>query len=148
MKLRSCPPVALVIDDEESIRALVAAILARAGFRVLRAASVAAARRVCARMNLPLDIVVSDVHLPDGSGLVIARELACLRGEVPVLLMSGGYIEGDPIVLSHLRQGRAFLEKPFTERTLMTKIAALLRAAAEPRLNLQHDAARRQAACA
>lgn len=146
MKLRSSPAVALVVDDEPLIRALVANVLERVGFRVLCAADAATARRVCSRTTLPLDIVVSDIHLPDGSGLAIARELAVQRRHVPVLFMSGGYVEGDPILLSHLRQGRAFLEKPFTERALTTKIAALFRAAVEPRLDLQHDAARRQAA--
>jgi two-component system KDP operon response regulator KdpE len=74
----------LLVEDEQLNRTLVKAILARAGDERLRTAqlreadTLAAARRMLAEG--PVDIVLLDVQLPDGSGLTLARELA----EVPL----------------------------------------------------------------
>jgi two-component system, OmpR family, KDP operon response regulator KdpE len=70
----------LLVEDEALNRALVRAILARAADPVFRAAelleaeTLAAAREVLAAEQV--DILLLDVHLPDGSGLTLAQELA------------------------------------------------------------------------
>jgi CheY-like chemotaxis protein len=119
--------VALVVDDDELVLRVVAQILERAGFDVLPAASVPDARLAVERAAQPLHIVITDIQMPGESGFALADELASRRPHVPVLFMSGGYAEDDPGVQAHLRPGRAFLEKPFTERSLMAKLAGLTR---------------------
>jgi DNA-binding NtrC family response regulator len=114
----------LVVDDDELVAATVAAALRRGRHRVLVARDLASARRVCAR--LPLDLVVSDIQMPDGSGLELAAELTVSRPELPVLLISGGYLRSDPEVLAQLGPRRMFLEKPFTWPELFDCVADLM----------------------
>jgi DNA-binding NtrC family response regulator len=132
------PMVALVVDDDDLILRVVAQILKRAGFDVLPAASVPDARLAVERSVQPVDIVITDIQMPGESGFALADELASRRPHVPVLFMSGGYAEDDPAVQAHLRPGRAFLEKPFTERSLMAKLATLTQ---PPAPRLAHGAA-------
>jgi two-component system, cell cycle sensor histidine kinase and response regulator CckA len=121
------PMVALVVDDDELVLRLVAQILERAGFDVLTAASVPDALLAVERAIHPLDIVITDIQMPGASGFVLADELAARHPQLPILFMSGGYGDDDPGVQAHLRPGRAFLEKPFTERSIMAKLTSLTR---------------------
>ena len=122
--------LALVVDDEELVRAVAANILKRSGWRVLLAHNVADARRIYARTELRrrLDLVVTDIQMPGASGFDLGRELAVLCPGIPVLFMSGGYRDHDPEILVHLRPGRVFLEKPFSERSFLTRLAEVRRA--------------------
>ena len=117
--------LALVVDDEELVVGVVANILKRSRYRVLRARSVADARRIYSRTTLRLDVVVTDIQMPGGSGFELSRELAVLRPEIPVLLMSGGYRDTDLEVRAHLRPGRVFLEKPFRESAFLGCLSEL-----------------------
>jgi two-component system cell cycle sensor histidine kinase/response regulator CckA len=119
--------VALVVDDEDLVLRVVAQILERVGFDVLPAASVPDALLAVERAAQPLDIVITDIQMPGESGFVLAEELAWRHPQLPVLFMSGGFNEDDPGVQAHLRPGRAFLEKPFTERSLIAQLTSLTR---------------------
>jgi DNA-binding response OmpR family regulator len=117
--------VALVVDDEDLVLAVVKQFMKRAGYRVLVARNLAGARRICSRLTLPLDLVVTDIQMPDGSGLSLGQEIGVSRPQTPVLYMSGGYRKDDPHIQGHLGPGRAFVEKPFTEGPLMAALDAL-----------------------
>ncbi|MGZ4270286.1 MAG: response regulator [Solirubrobacteraceae bacterium] len=67
-------PSVLIVDDDPVFRDLARAMLAAAGFdEIAEAADVAEARAVAGRVRP--DAVLLDVHLPDGDGLALAREL-------------------------------------------------------------------------
>jgi PAS domain S-box-containing protein len=58
----------LVVEDEEAVRLLVRDILQRNGYSVLMAAEAGAARRMAAESEVPIDLVLADVMMPDGTG--------------------------------------------------------------------------------
>jgi DNA-binding response OmpR family regulator len=103
----------LLVEDEPDAREACAAIL-RKHFAVLTAASFKEAVHKILGIAA-LDAVVTDYHLPDGSGLEV-RKLALLKG-IPVLLISGDTTIG---VLY-----QPFLPKPFAGAALITSIRNL-----------------------
>jgi DNA-binding response OmpR family regulator len=74
----------LVVDDEDSIRALYEAELGEEGYRVLCAADGAAARKVLSEN--PVDLMVLDIKLKGESGLQILQEVTRQYREIPVIL--------------------------------------------------------------
>ena len=116
----------LVVDDEETVLSLVRTMLWRAGFNVLEAAGADEAMSVAAGHTGPIDLLVSDILMPDRNGYELADDLTAVRPETKVLFMSG-YRDK---VLSE-STGRAnidapLLRKPFTQYALVSKIEEIL----------------------
>ena len=106
----------LVIDDEESLRHAITKSLRRAGYVVEAAAT---GREGVDRFSTGgFDAVLTDVRLPDLSGLDIAALLTEIDPEVPVLVMTGfGSVES---ALEAMRRGaRDYLQKPFEMADLL-----------------------------
>ncbi len=116
----------LVVDDDEGIRMILRRIMEGAGMRVLMAADGAQATGLL-RENPDIRLVITDVVMPRGSGLDLAKELLEEFPSLPVLLVSG-YSEV-PIALSpELKHLRDFLPKPFSSDDLLRVAHRLLRA--------------------
>jgi two-component system cell cycle sensor histidine kinase/response regulator CckA len=79
----------LIVEDDQSIRALTRTILERAGYRVLDASTSTAAEEVFDREAGGIDLVVTGVALPDGSGPALFRRLFEKQHSLRVLYMSG-----------------------------------------------------------
>jgi two-component system, cell cycle sensor histidine kinase and response regulator CckA len=112
----------LVVDDEVTVRRAVRRLLERRGFRVEEAGGAAEALRRVAEGSV-VDAVLSDVMMPEVSGVELAGRLAALRPALPVLLMSG-CSDGAP------RTDREIIPKPFDGDELASRLEAALRAAA------------------
>ena len=80
------PGAVLVVDDDSTIRTVVAAALRRDGHRVTTAASLAELRREM-RLAVP-DVLVTDVVLPDGNGLDFVAALMGEQPDLPVIVFS------------------------------------------------------------
>lgn len=117
--------VVLVVDDSETVLAVVSPILRRSGYRVIQARNVTEARNVWSRDDVPIDLVVTDVQMPDGTGFDLSRELDASRPRTPVVFMSGGYGPQDAIVREHLGPNRAFLAKPFSLSALLARVVEI-----------------------
>jgi len=105
---------ALLVDDEETIRAMGARMLARLGFAVLTAADGAEALSVYAEHRGEISVVLLDLTMPRLSGEETFRGLRALDPEVRVV-MSSGYTEQD--IASLFADGRppaGFVQKPYT----------------------------------
>jgi len=104
----------LVVEDEPQLRRLAVEVLEREGFTVLEAAdSLAAHFAAAARPDL--ELLVSDVVMPSGNGVALARDLRVARPGLAVVLMSG-YAEE----VADVREvADAFLAKPFTPTDLV-----------------------------
>jgi PAS domain S-box-containing protein len=117
----------LLVDDEEGVRTLCAAILQANGYTVLPAAGGAAAVAVFDKNAHKVDLLLTDVVLPQMNGFELGARLMGSSARLKVLYMSG-YREtalgaappGPPI---------AFLEKPFTPDALLAKVRDVLDAA-------------------
>jgi two-component system catabolic regulation response regulator CreB len=116
----------LVVDDEPHIGLLLRPHLERLGYRVSLARTLADARGALADRAAPLDALLLDLHLPDGSGLDLLRELraAAATRALPVMVLTA---EGDDRVLGEAEGlGAVLLTKPFSPTKLTARIAAML----------------------
>jgi two-component system cell cycle sensor histidine kinase/response regulator CckA len=115
----------LLVEDEESVRALSRSILKSYGYTVLEAGSGMDGLDVALHYPLPIHLLLTDVVMPEMGGLDLASRLEALRPGVRVLYMSG---YTDDAVFRHglLEKGRMFLQKPFTPKTLARKVREAL----------------------
>jgi len=113
----------LVVEDEDAVRELLSRTLARAHYRVLTAASPGEAQAVFERHAAEIDLVVTDVVMPDMRGTALAEIFQSRRPGLPVLFVSG-YSEAAPPV-SGPRGPVSFLAKPFSAPKLLSEVAAL-----------------------
>lgn len=116
----------LVVDDEPHIGLLLRPHLERLGYRVSLARTLADARSALGDPTAPLDALLLDLHLPDGSGLDLLRELrarAATRA-LPIMILTA---EGEEHILSAAEDlGAALLTKPFSPTKLTARIARML----------------------
>jgi len=115
----------LLVEDDQSVRTLARSILESYGYTVLEAASGKEGLEVARQYTRPIDLVLTDVVMPEMGGSDMASRLETLRPGVRVLYMSG---YTDDAVFRHglLEKGRVFLQKPFTPETLARKVREAL----------------------
>jgi signal transduction histidine kinase len=114
----------LLADDDPAVRAIVMRTLREGGHRVLEAATGAEALRLLERETQGIDLLLTDVVMPDITGPELARQVLATVPEARVLFMSG-YTAG---VLEKYEPGSTpnFLEKPFGPDSLRRKVAEVL----------------------
>ena len=119
----------LVAEDEPLVSNLVSHVLLAQGYHVLLAANGAEALPVAGQHKEgPIDLLVTDVVLPQLGGIELAHRLRAMYPDIKVLFISG-YDRNDPDVINLqdlLAFGSEFLEKPFTPNTLAVKIREVL----------------------
>jgi two-component system cell cycle sensor histidine kinase/response regulator CckA len=116
----------LLCEDEEGVRHLIETVLTSHGYRVLSAAGPLQALEIAAERDI--DVLVSDVIMPDLSGPELARRMESLRPGVRTLFVSG-YTAETVRGRGRLPADSAFLEKPFHQLSLLRAIRGLLSAA-------------------
>ncbi len=116
----------LVVDDEDALREVSRRVLHRAGYRVLVAASGDDALAVLEGAGGAIDLLLTDVIMPNMGGKELVETLAAQGQSVEVIFMSG-YAE--PLSAGTLSpETRAtILSKPFTAAELLKRVAAVLR---------------------
>jgi signal transduction histidine kinase len=115
----------LLIEDNPSLRRLTRRVLARHGYRVLEASSGFAALANMDETKDPIDLILTDVILPDISGPEVARRLRSRFPQVPALFISG-YTDDDVLRRGLLHDGAPFLQKPFTADALALRVREVL----------------------
>jgi DNA-binding response OmpR family regulator len=122
----------LVVDDEPTVRDVVARYLQRDGYEVRVAVDGPDARHSLA--NFKPDLVVLDIMLPGDSGLEILRDIRRL-GDLPVILLTA--LAGESDRLAGLELGADdYVVKPFSPRELTARVRSVLRRSA-PRADLE-----------
>jgi two-component system, cell cycle sensor histidine kinase and response regulator CckA len=113
----------LLVDDEESIRKLMKAVLAGTGFRILTAGSSDEALGVLELHGRSVHLVVTDIQMPPGmDGLHLAEAVRRRYPNLPVLFISG-YSHFYNRLSDLLDQGRTwFLQKPFSPVQLVQAV--------------------------
>jgi len=115
----------LVVEDEAGIRALVRKILRRQGYEVLEAANGQDALALCKEHTGPIDLLITDVLMPQMGGRELVEGLRAQGREMKVLYVSG-YTEDTTLYSGELAPGTAFLQKPFTLGSLLDKVKEVL----------------------
>jgi DNA-binding response OmpR family regulator len=120
----------LVVDDDPTLRGLVAYALRQEGFLVLEAGDGPAALK--AIDDEAPELLVLDVNLPRMSGFEVVKRMRSDEVEIPVLLLTARSDEEDQIRGLELGADD-YLTKPFSPRTLIARVHALLRRAGRDR---------------
>ena len=115
----------LLVEDDEMVRNLTRRILRRSGYQVLVARNGSAALLLCERHQGPIDLLLTDVIMPEMSGRALVEALAKIRPNVPVLYMSG-YAMDAAAENGRLTEGAAFLQKPFGPDALADRVREVL----------------------
>jgi CheY-like chemotaxis protein len=115
----------LLVEDEAGVRKLVAEILRTSGYTVLIAHHARDARSMAERHSGPIDLLITDVIMPDMNGREVADQLLAMRPDLKVLFMTG--FTGDAI----LRYGgpdsfKPVIRKPFSPEALTRKVRELV----------------------
>jgi DNA-binding response OmpR family regulator len=115
----------LAVDDDADLLALVGFALTQAGYAVVRAPDVRTALRLFAA-EAP-DLAILDINLPDGSGFGICEAIRA-QSRIPVMMLTARGEEEDLVKALELGADD-YLTKPFSPRTLLARVKALLRRA-------------------
>jgi len=115
----------LVVEDEAGIRALVRKILHRQGYEVLESASGDEALALSREYPGSIDMLITDVVMPQMGGRELADRLREMRHDIKVLYVSG-YTDDTTIYAANFPAGTAFLQKPFTLGSLLDKVKEVL----------------------
>ena len=122
---RAKPATALVVEDEPTVRALAESIIEALGYRILSAAN---AREAIALLEQdePIDVLFTDINLPDGpdatDGLELARKAVELCRNLRVIYTTGhGQTDG---MTALFVEDAIFLPKPYTVKQLTEAVIA------------------------
>jgi two-component system cell cycle sensor histidine kinase/response regulator CckA len=117
----------LVVEDDAAVRSVVRALLEAQGYRVLDAGSGRDALETVARESKPIDLLLTDVVMPQMTGRALADVLAAMGHTMKVLFMSG---HTDPVIGERgvSAGSRHLLRKAFSPTELIVKVREVLSA--------------------
>jgi two-component system cell cycle sensor histidine kinase/response regulator CckA len=118
--------VIVVVDDEESVREVIAQLLRSDGFTVLEAENGEHALQVMQDHHAPIDLLVSDINMPEMDGLELVGFLRAAYPGLRALFVSGQGAEYMMENRDRVSEGTHFLAKPFQLDVLRTRVREIL----------------------
>ncbi len=115
----------LVVDDEPMALKLVQTILEKRGFEVLITTSPNEAVNLFSAEAARIELLISDIVMPELDGPKLAQKLVTINPELPVLFMSGFVTEHEVEQAANISQF-AFIRKPFRPATLVQAVQKML----------------------
>ena len=115
----------LLVDDDAAVRGLVRQFLEMSGYLVLEAPDAGKAIDICRSHGSEIGLLITDISMPGVGGVELVGQLNSLRPNMKILFISGFSERGEGV--EPVQAGEAaFLQKPFTIRSLSEKVKALL----------------------
>jgi two-component system cell cycle sensor histidine kinase/response regulator CckA len=115
----------LVVEDEPAVRGLVESVLGLHGYQVIGAGNAGDALELSTSYEGRIDLLLTDVEMPDMSGRELAQRLRAERTEMRLLYMSG-HDEDDVAGYGVVASGGIFLPKPFTVAALTERVRKVI----------------------
>jgi len=115
----------MVVEDDNTLREVIARGLKKFGYKVLAAANGGEALLLCEKRKGPIQLLLTDVVLPQMGGRELAERLVDLCPDLKVLYMSG-YTENAIVHHGVLDENVGFLQKPFKVNAMVQKIREVL----------------------
>jgi CheY-like chemotaxis protein len=113
--------ISLVVDDEPAIRSYIKAILEPECFETVEAGSGKRGLEILEALGNGVDLIVSDINMPEGDGLSFARTVAKEFPGVGIILVSGYIVSGEALPFE-------FVEKPFSPTALLRAVRKVVAA--------------------
>lgn len=114
----------LLVEDEEQVRTLIYRVLGKRGYSVTVAVNGREALEVARTQLDAIDLVISDVVMPEMGGMELLRELRALGADVPFLFMTG--YERDDLDAQGPLDGAHVIQKPFTPVQLLAMVTEII----------------------
>ena len=115
----------LLVEDDNTVRTLAREVLERCGYRVLEAASGTDAVSICEQYPDAIQLLLTDVVMPEMSGRDVANQIQSLHPGMLTLYMSG-YTDNAIVHQGVLDEGTNFIQKPFSPDALALKVRQVL----------------------
>jgi CheY-like chemotaxis protein len=115
----------LLAEDDDALRALGARVLVALGYNVLLAQTGREALRIVADHQGRIDLIATDVVMPEMNGSQLVAKVLQARSDIRVLFMSG-YTDDEVMRRGVIDGQTAFLQKPFTPDLLAHKVREVL----------------------
>ena len=127
-------PRVLVIDDDEPLRSVLCRALERVGYEALEAADGQAALEVLRLQEDRVDVIVTDIVMPDMEGIELIMWLRKAHPSLPVIAMSGGgrWSSDGYLQIARGAGAASVLAKPFEMQALLSTVKALVSSPATP----------------
>lgn len=119
------PKTILVVDDDLSVLGVIKVMLESGNYNILLAHSAELALRFVEREDLAIDLMLTDVMMPEVSGPDLAEKVLAIRPNIKVLFMSG-FTDSEVVRVKVLDRALGFLPKPFTSDGLVDRIESVL----------------------
>jgi len=115
----------LLVEDEDAVRSVAARVLSNQGYTVIQARNGQEALRLLSEQVESIDLILTDVVMPDMGGLALGEKLKVVKPEVRLLYMSG-YSQADKLQPGMGNFELPFLQKPFSAESLILKVREVL----------------------
>lgn len=115
----------LIVEDEDGVRQVLRDILESKGYKVLVSSNGNKALEICSKYEGTIQLLITDVVLPSIGGKEVAERILSLYGDIKILYISG-YTENAITYNGILDSNTHFLQKPFSSKTLLTKVKEIL----------------------
>jgi CheY-like chemotaxis protein len=115
----------LIVEDQDALREVTARIFTRSGYRVITAPNGAEAVALAGRTDQEIDLLVTDVIMPNMLGAEVAERIRELRPDIEVLFMSA-YPQGVLTMQGRLDTSADLIEKPFAAPAIIERAGRLL----------------------
>ena len=122
---RTSGGIVLVVEDDEAVRQVTVRILRQQGYTVLEARRPSDARHIFSEQATLVDLLLTDVIMPECTGPQLAKELVAQRPTMMVIYMSG-YPNGAVARSGDLEPGAHYIGKPFSPAALIEKVHSVL----------------------
>ena len=125
-KLRGQQEKVLLIEDDDLICNVVIKILRKNNFNVIACKDIASASAIIQEQFSKIDLIISDLVLPDGDGYSLYKSLKSIHSKVPFIITSGYSKEKDELK-KLIAEGILFLRKPFSSADLLNAVSDTLK---------------------
>ena len=115
----------LLVEDEDAVRSVAARVLLNQGYTVVQAQNGEEALGLLSELGDSIDLVLTDVVMPDMGGVALAEKLKAEKPELRLLYMSG-YSEADKLQPGIGNFQIPLLQKPFSAESLILKVREVL----------------------
>ena len=111
----------MVVEDDDRVRRLLTRVLSGSRYDVIETASANEALEICKSRPGTIDLLITDVNMPEMAGDELARRVTETHPGIRTVFVSGGT---DEVISSHgyLCPGEGFVQKPFTADELLDKV--------------------------